>query len=167
MILLVTTIALSGRVTAQNPAPSAGSGIRVGQVDLTADSSVLGQGYIVYTTAKMKSSDGTTLEADEIRANLANNGNGIENVVLTGHVRGYFAQIDQGRSITVTTDKAVYDPQKNRIDLTGNVTVKVTSAYTIGPLIQTGDSGAIQLGKAPDYPQVIMNHVHTTLTPQQ
>ena len=146
-------------------AQSGGSLSNVGKVDVSAESSVAGPGYVVYRAARMRTESGMRLDADEVRANLAKGSNALVNVVATGHVNGHLDQIEQGRSYTVTAEKAVYDPKANRIDLSGGVKTVMTSAYTSGPLVQTGDTAVIQLGKAPDYPLITMNHVHTVFTP--
>jgi hypothetical protein len=122
----------------------------------------------------MKSADGTLLSADEIRVDLAQGGSKVAGIVLTGHVDALLQQTapdrsrrDNNRTIEVTTEKAVYDPTTNAIEMPGKVTETVTSNMTEGPFVQTGSSGEIQLGKAPDYPKVLLNDVHATFTPRQ
>ena len=140
---------------------------RLGLVELTSDSSLIGPSCVVYTNAKMTAADGTTVNADDLRANIADAGSivTLKNIVLTGHVRAHIEQ--PGRTMSVSTDKAVYDPKANNIALTGNVRAEVGSKYTAGPWVQTGDSGTILLGHSADYPQLVMYHVHTTFTPVQ
>ncbi len=168
IFLLTATILLHAGASAVAIAQSNGGiAAQVGKVEIDADSSTAGQGVIYYTNAHLRSASGATIDADELRANLAKSSNSLSTVVATGHVRAHINQLATGRSYTVTSDKAVYNPKTNIIDLTGNVKTSVTSAYTVGPLVQTGDSATIQLGTGPDYPIIKTNHVHVIFTPQQ
>jgi len=137
-----------------------------GEINLTANTSEIEPNAIVYHDAHMVAQNGATLDADEIRANLVQGGK-LENAVATGHVKANVASAVQKGVYTLTADKGVFDPKGNKIDLTGNVRAVVESPMTTGPMIQTGDTGIVYLGKAPDYPKLVMTNVHATLTPAQ
>ncbi len=139
----------------------------LGDITLDAASNSLGQGYLLYRGAHMVAQNGTKLDADEIRANVAQTTSKLQNIVATGHVKTYLAQPDFHRTYTVTSDKAVYDPATQVINLTGNVKTVVVSSFTAGPFIQTGDSGVIKLGATPDDIQITTYNVHATFTPQR
>jgi lipopolysaccharide export system protein LptA len=164
LLSLLAALAFSPAFAAT--APSASPAGKVGRVDITADSSTAAQGYIVYQGAHLKTDTGSTLDADTVRANLASATNALQNIVATGHVRVHTAP-GQGRSYTATSDKAIYEPGSNKIEFPDPVTISIISPATNGPLVQTGDSAVVQLGQGPEYPQVMMNRVHTTFTPAQ
>jgi hypothetical protein len=138
-----------------------------GEIHLSAESSEIQSSAILYRVAHMVAENGATLDADEIRANLVQGGH-VENAVATGHVRAHIAEATQKADYTVTSDKGIFYPKGNRIDLTGNIRAVVTSPMTTGPMVQTSDSAVIYLGKAPDYPKLVMTgNVHAVLTPAQ
>ena len=147
------------------PATASSSLGNLGDITLDAASNSFGQGYLIYRHAHMVAQNGTKLDADEIRANIVQATNKLQNIVATGNVKTYLAQPDFHRTYTVTSDKAVYDPATQLVNLTGNVKTVVTSTYTTGPFVQTGDSGVIKLGATPDDTQITMNNVHATFTP--
>ena len=154
---------------AVTPAPAAAPAAAIpafGNIDLTADASTITPTAIIYTNAHMVAQNGATLDADEIRANLAVGGK-IDNAVATGHMRAHIAEPSAKTVYNVTADKGVFNPQANRIDLIGNVRAVVDSPMTDGPLVQTGTEGEIYLGKAPEYPKLVMHGVHTTVKPLQ
>jgi lipopolysaccharide export system protein LptA len=101
-----------------------------------------------------------TLDADDLEVALKTH-----NAQMVGHVKGHFSKTADSEDITVESDKATYNQTTNQIDLSGNVKVTIYSLYTDGPLVQTGDSATVQLGAAPTYPLITMNHVHATFTP--
>jgi lipopolysaccharide export system protein LptA len=138
----------------------------LGQINLSAESSEIQPSAIVYKSAHMTAQNGATLDADEIRANLVEGGK-LDNAVATGHVRAHISSTEQKGVYTITADKGVFSPKGNRIDLTGNVRAVVESPMTTGPMVQTGDTGVVYLGKAPVYPKLVMTNVHATLTPAQ
>ena len=158
--------------TAKAAPSSAGAGAasslgNLGDITLDAASNSFGQGYLIYRRAHMVAQNGTKLDADEIRANIVPSTNKLQNIVATGNVKTYLAQPDFHRTYTVISDKAVYDPATQLINLTGNVKTVVTSAYTAGPFVQTGDSGVIKLGATPNDVQITTYNVHATFTPQR
>ena len=160
-----TALATPASTKTVNPGPASSSLGNLGDITLDAASNSFGQGYLIYRHAHMVAQNGTKLDADEIRANIVQSTNKLQNIVATGNVKTYLAQPDFHRTYTVTSDKAVYDPATQLVNLTGNVKTVVTSTYTTGPFVQTGDSGVIKLGATPDDTQITMNNVHATFTP--
>ncbi len=158
---------LASKTAPPASATAASSLGNLGDITLDAASNSLGQGYLLYRNAHMVAQNGTKLDADEIRANIAQTTSKLQNIVATGHVKTYLAQPDFHRTYTVTSDKAVYDPATQVINLTGNVKTVVVSSFTAGPFIQTGDSGVIKLGATPDDIQITTYNVHATFTPQR
>ena len=163
--ILLTCVAFTAARCQQAPGSSAATNIPAfGTVDVTADTSTITPTAIIYTNAHMVAQNGATLDADEVRANLVPGGK-VQNAVATGHVKAHIAQPTEKTDYNVTADKGVFDPQANRIDLTGNVRAVIQSPMTDGPVVQTGDSGEVYLGKGPDYPKLVMHHVLTHLKP--
>jgi lipopolysaccharide export system protein LptA len=168
---LALAAVLSTRAFAAPDAPrkAVGGLTKSGKVTLTAKGSVASQGAISYTGAHMVTDNGTTLDADELKALFAKTGTGtgLDKAIATGNVKATVNQPEVGRKYLVYADKAVFDPKLNEIDLTGNVRILINSAYTEGPLVQTGNSAVIKLGPAPNYPVITMNDVQTTFTLNQ
>jgi lipopolysaccharide export system protein LptA len=137
-----------------------------GPIALVARSSEATPNYILYDFATITMKNGTTLYADELKAVEAKS-QGLETATATGNVKAVVNDLVNSRNYTVTADNAVFDPRTNTIDLTGNVKTVITSSYTDGPLIQTGTSATVYLGKGPDFPKIDMRQVHAELTVKQ
>jgi hypothetical protein len=134
----------------------------VGPLDVVAASNTYHAGILTYKMAHIKGKNGLTIDADTVEINLANKVS-----QMYGHVKAHIRKAEVSQDMTVNSDKAVFDQVKNQIDLTGNVKVVILSTYTSGPLIQTGDSAVMKLGPAPEFPEITMDNVHTSFTPQQ
>jgi hypothetical protein len=151
--------------TLLHAAPTSTASTLGNRIHLTADSSSSGQGYLIYRNAHLVTNKGTTLDADQLRANLVKGTNALSTIVADGNVKAHMHQYSPStpkapeRDYTVTADHALYDPKLDQITFTGSVVSTVTSALTDGPLVQSGDTAVVQLGKGPEYPQVHMTHV--------
>jgi lipopolysaccharide export system protein LptA len=159
-LLSISAVPLAAQTTAANAAVNPS----VGRIEISATSNTICASYILYSHAEMTSADGTTsVDADEVRADLSKTSS-IVKAVAHGHVRATMLQ--NGRTVILTADKAVYDPKSRAIALTGNV--KASSDLATGSVVQTADSGTIQLGAGADFPRLVMqDHVHAIFTPKQ
>ena len=184
LAIVAASAAPLGAATAT--APPAGNGLgQFGRVDATSDHTVMtGDAIYYYGNVHLRAQNGATLDADTIKG-LASKDGTIEEWVATGHVRAHIEQPALGRYYDVTADKAVFRPGIKRIDLNGGVTTTARTTYTVGPLIQTGDSAVVLLGEPPSserddptvkqveqipnlqYPVILMGHTHMQFTPKQ
>jgi lipopolysaccharide export system protein LptA len=149
------------RVVAQTPLPAT-----TGPISIDAKDSEARQGSVVYHFAHVTLTNGTTLDTDELKA-IETKDNKLDEATATGNVKAFVNDIPNNRTYTVTSDSAIFDPVANTIDLNGNVKAIIKSQYTVGPIVQTGTSATIYLGKGPDFPKIEMRQVHAVLNVKQ
>ena len=156
----------------QRGAPSVASRLAdTGPIDITASRNIVTPSGAVWSDVHARTQSGATLDCDTLRADT-NPAGKVTGYLATGSVKAHFA-MSADETCDVTADKAVSDPLVHQIDLTGNVKATVYSPQTVGPLIQTGQTGVVLLGPSASYPDVtqfptiIMNVVHTQFTPRQ
>ncbi len=135
-------------------------------VDMVAKDWQYSPGSLVYHVVHAVSKNGSTLDADELKANEAAGGK-ITTYTADGNVKAVFTDSVNARTYNVNCDLAVFDPKLNKIDLTGNVKIVVISSLTEGPLVQTGTSATIYLGSGPDFPKIDMHQIHAVFAIKQ
>jgi lipopolysaccharide export system protein LptA len=158
----ITLVLAVASMQVSNAQSDLSNGKDVGPIDVVASQSVFRPGVAEYRKAHMIGKNGLTVDADVIDIKLAT-----KSAQMTGNIKAHIKRDAESQDITVNADKASFDRVKNEIVLTGNVKVVIYSPYTNGPMVQTGDSAIVQLGAAPEYPLITMDHVHSTFTPAQ
>jgi hypothetical protein len=154
---------------AQAPAKERSLGPAIGKihnVTIVGSDSVNTPNTATYSHAHLVTDNGSTLDTLKLEAFLTQTGT-VQKIVATGSVIGSLTQAITSRKYTVYSDEAVFDPKLNQIHLTGAVKIVIESAFTKGPLIQTGSSAIVQLGDGPDFPVITTNDVKTNFALNQ
>lgn len=155
------------------------SKLNIGTAKIYADKTISTPTLVHLVGHASVTSENYDFLAADIKAYLPSGGSGgagVKEAVAEGspglQVIAHIRQPLQSASYTITSDRAVYQPDVSRpsggsLKFTGHVKVITKSGFLAEPSVSTTDTATILLGVGADYPQVETGPTHITLTPAQ
>lgn len=182
LALLLGALLLPGTQAQTGSSQSGTAAPKIGTVNVDFDKAVLNpEQWHLTGHAKITSQDYDLTSADIkvfFTPGAKTGVSGLREAVAVGgavpgtQVVAHIRQPLQSTSYTVSSDRAVYQPDTSRpsggiLKFTGHVRVITKSGFLAEPSLATTDEAIVLLGVGADYPSVSTGPGHITLTPAQ